>query len=275
VSTSLGTWVDGNRADQVPIADRGLQYGDGLFETLLVRERRPRFLELHLARLELGCERLGLRFQAWDELRADLATAAALAPALAIIKIIVTRGDGLRRGYAPEGGEKPRRIVALFEGTAPSWPVHGVDLHHTSFAAAEHPALAGVKHLNRLENVLASREARDAGAFDALMTGADGRVISGAMSNLFVVIEGALLTPLMDRAGVAGVMRAIVLRECSALGLAATEWRLTLADLHRADEAFITNARIGVVPVRRVGEHVYHMNVIGRRIAAHVETLDA
>jgi 4-amino-4-deoxychorismate lyase len=275
VSAPLGTWVDGDRADRVPLADRGLQYGDGLFETLLVRERRPRFLELHLARLKLGCERLRLRFEAWDELRADIATAAALAPALAIVKIIVTRGDGLRRGYAPDGGEIPRRIVALFESAAAGWPGQGVDLHHASFAAADQSVLAGVKHLNRLENVLASREARDAGAFDALMTGADGRVISGAMSNIFVVIDGALLTPRVDRAGVAGVMRAIVLRECSALGLIATEWHLTLADLHRADEAFITNARIGVVPVRRVGEHVYQMNVIGRRIAAHVETLDA
>ena len=274
MSNALATWIDGQRADCVPADDRGLQYGDGLFETLLLRANTPRFLELHLTRLALGCERLRLPFKAMDQLRADIGAAAAEAPVLAILKIIVTRGSAVQRGYTP-GGETARRIMMLFDCPAPNWPPDGIDLHVASMTMAPNPQLAGIKHLNRLENVLAAREARDANAFDALMTAADGGIVSGAMSNIFVVSHGVLATPPVDRAGVAGVMRSVVIRESSALGLPVSERHLSLDDLKTADEAFITNARIGVVRVRRVGEHAFPMNTISRRIAGHVETLDA
>jgi 4-amino-4-deoxychorismate lyase len=274
MSDALATWIDGRRADLVPVADRGLHYGDGLFETVLVRQGRPRFLELHLARLALGCERLRLPFQSMKELRADIEAAIAQASALAILKIIVTRGSAVQRGYAP-GGETPRRIVMLFDCPGPTNPAEGVVLALASRPLPDNPLLAGIKHLNRLDNVLATHEARHAGAFDALMTGSDGRVVSGAMSNCFVVAGGVLLTPPLDRAGVAGVMRAVVIRESPSLGLAVTERPLAMAELRIADEVFITNVRIGVVPVRRVGEHAFRMDLISRRIARHVDTLDA
>jgi 4-amino-4-deoxychorismate lyase len=95
------------------------------------------------------------------------------------------------------------------------------------------------------------------------------------MSNLFIVRNGEVQTPRVDRAGVAGVMRSVVLRECASLGTPAAEKMITLDDLHAADELFVTNARIGVVPVRRVGEHDYPMNSFARRLAAHIEALDA
>jgi 4-amino-4-deoxychorismate lyase len=107
------------------------------------------------------------------------------------------------------------------------------------------------------------------------MTGADGMLVSGAMSNLFLVRSGRVLTPRVDRAGVAGILRGVVLRECAVLGIPAGLHNLSLADLHTADEVFITNARIGVVPVRRVGEHPIRMNQITGRLACHVEVLDA
>lgn len=118
-------------------------------------------------------------------------------------------------------------------------------------------------------------EARAAGAFDALLSMASEQLVSGAMTNFFMVRAGKVLTPPVDRAGVAGVMRQVVLRECSALGIVAIEQSLRAHDLETADEAFVTNARIGVVPVRRVGEHAFHMNTLARRLADHVEALDA
>jgi len=271
---NLGTWIEGARTDVVPCDDRGLAYGDGVFETLLVRAGRPRFLDAHLARLAKGCARLRIPFARLRELRADIAVAAATAPPLAVLKIVVTRGSALRRGYAADGGEIPRRIVSLWNA-APFAVGDGVTLARTSIRAADQPALAGIKHLNRLENVLAAGEARATGAFDALMLGADDRLVSGAMSNVFIVRSGVLSTPLVDRAGVEGVMRSVVLRECAALGLAVTQKNLMLEDLFGAHEVFVTNARIGVVPVRRVGEHAFDMNDIGRRLAAHIEALDA
>lgn len=273
MSGALGTWIDGAPATQVPVDDRGLQYGDGLFETVLVRRGRARFLDLHLARLARGCQRLGIPF-ADATLRAEISGLVPTAPELAVLKIIVTRGSAPRRGYAPTGAEQPRRILSLFAATPR--PDDAVDLAIASFRIADGSPLAGLKHLNRLENVLAAREAAEKGAFDALLLAADGRVISGAMSNLLVVTGGRIVTPALEGAGVAGVMRAVVLRECAALGIAATESRLTLADLEAADEAFVTNARVGVVPVRRVGEHRFTMDgVVSRRIAGHVEALDA
>lgn len=273
---ALGIWVDGARGDQVPADDRGLQYGDGLFETILVRAGGPRFLEAHLARLALGCSRLAIGFADSPMLRAEIAAICAQAPALAMLKIVITRGSAVRRGYAADGGEIPRRILSLW----PAVPLAdnlraGVDLLPVAERCADNAALAGIKHLSRLENVLALGQAQRAGAFDALMSGADGNLVSGAMSNVFLVRAGRVETPPVDRAGVAGVLRGILLRECAALSITAAERTISLADLQAADEVFITNTRIGVVPVRRVGEHQCRMNEVTRRLASHIEALDA
>ena len=275
MSDAIVTWVDGQRADSVPTDDRGLQYGDGLFETILLRGGKARFLEAHLSRLASGCTRLAIPFRGESELRAEIAAAAAQAPHLAVLKVIVTRGSATRRGYAPDG-EAPRRVVSLYETAALAPELRaGVELVFATGTVAEHPGLAGLKHLSRLENVWAMGEARAAGAFDALLRMASEQLVSGAMTNFFMVRAGKVLTPPVDRAGVAGVMRQVVLRECSALGIVAIEQSLRAHDLATADEAFVTNARIGVVPVRRVGEHAFHMNTLARRLADHVEALDA
>ena len=276
MSAALGCWIDGVRGETLPADDRGLHYGDGLFESIGVRAGVARFLESHLARLASGCARLGISFNSMTELRAEIAQASALAPPRAVLKIIVTRGSAVRRGYAPQGGELARRLLTLWAdpGLSPSI-TEGVALHRATMALADNPALAGIKHLCRLENVMACAEAAAAGAFDALLLDGSGQVVSGAMSNVFLVRAGRVLTPRVDRSGVAGVMRAVVLRECASLGIAAEETRVTPDALFAADEAFITNARIGVVPVLRVGEHSFHMTTVARRLAARIETLDA
>jgi 4-amino-4-deoxychorismate lyase len=276
VSAALGSWVDGVPGQTLPADDRGLHYGDGLFETIGVRAGIARFLEAHLARLASGCSRLGISFDTMTELRAEIAAALALAPPRAVLKIIVTRGSAVRRGYAPQGTESARRLLSLWAdpGLPPSI-AEGVALHRATLALADNPALAGIKHLSRLENVMACAEAAAAGAFDALLLDGYRLVVSGAMSNVFLVRDGKLLTPRLDRSGVTGVMRSVVLRECASLGVAAEEGRVTLDTLFAADEAFITNARIGVVPVLRVGEHSFPMTTVARRLAAHIENLDA
>ena len=275
MSEVIGCWVDGESGSTLPADDRGLQYGDGLFETILVRNKRARFLELHLARLAAGCERLGIGFDSMDTLRAEIARAVAQAPSLAILKIIVTRGSARRRGYAAPGAHAPRRIVSLFTTPTAQAARTGAELRVAALHLAAQPALAGIKHLNRLENVLAANEPGHAQCFDSLLLDEDGQVVGGTMTNVFAVRETQLLTPAVDRCGVAGVLRAVVLREAAALGLTVTQGRVPLAELLSADEAFITNARIGVVPVSRVGEHVFRMNGVAQRLAAHIEALDA
>lgn len=276
MTAALGTWVDGHRADTLPADDRGLHYGDGLFETLIVRAGRVRFLDAHLARLASGCERLGIGFDAITELRAEIAAAVALAPAEGVLKIIVTRGSAIRRGYAPSGSETARRVLTSWPASAVAATLaEGVDLFVSSHRLAANPALAGIKHLSRIGNVMAAAEAAKAACFDAVLLDSAGRVISGAMSNLFIVRAGRILTPRLDQCGVAGVMRAVALRECAVLGIDIAETSLALEDLYAADEVFITNVRIGVVPVRCVGEHSLRMNTITRRLRTHIEALDA
>jgi 4-amino-4-deoxychorismate lyase len=271
----LGTWVDGIETGTLPADDRGLQYGDGLFETVLVRARKARFLDAHLARLANGVARLHIPFDAWDALRADLIRATNQAPELAVIKIIVTRGTGPRRGYSPRDCAAARRIVMSFAAAPPPDFAPGVDLRFAAIRLASQPALAGIKHLNRLENVLAAMEPEHDTHFESLLLDAAGGLVGGTMSNVFVVRRGKISTPPIADAGVAGIMRGIVLRECAVLGLSAEERRLTPAELASADEVFITNARLGVVPARRLGEHAFRMRDTAIRLRTHIEALDA
>jgi 4-amino-4-deoxychorismate lyase len=206
-------------------------------------------------------------------LHADVAIAVAGAPPIAVLKIIVTRGSTAQRGYAPPSVATPRRMVSLFATTLPD--TGGVDLRIATLRVAAQPALAGLKHLNRLENVLAAGEAGHADHFDSLLLATSGDVVGGTMSNVFAVRAGRIATPAVVECGVAGVMRGVVLRECSRLGIEAVERRLGVEDLRAADEVFITNARLGVVPARRVGEHTFRMHDISLRLKQHVEALDA
>lgn len=276
MNETLGTWVDGVEGAFVRADDRGLQYGDGVFETMTVRAGQVRFFEAHLARLEGGCSRLGIPFQPAGELRAEIGRVLLHAPATAILKLIVTRGSTSRRGYAARGVIQPRRVMSLFSAVPlPGEWRQGVDLRVAHTQVSTQPLLAGIKHLNRLENVLASSEPGHESVFDSLMLDTAGGAIAGTMTNIFCVRDRQVVTPRVDRCGVAGVMRGIVLRECSRLGLQGEERDLTLHELHAADEVFVTNARVGVVPVRRLGEHPVPMNDVSLRLADHIEALDA
>lgn len=274
----IGCWIDGVAATMLPADDRGLQYGDGLFETILVRNGRARFLELHLARLAQGCARLGIDFDLdhGHALRSDVARAERQAPALAILKIIVTRGSALRRGYAAHSAGAARRVVTLSEAApVPEAVRAGAVLRVATLHLCAQPALAGIKHLNRLENVMAASEPGHADCFESLLLDEAGQLAGGTMTNVFAVHGSRLITPSVDRCGVAGVMRAVVLREAAALGLDVGVSALSLTELLSADEVFITNARIGVVPAWRVGEHVFRMHIVGKKLAARIEALDA
>ena len=274
----LGSWVDGVAGASIPIDDRGLQYGDGVFETILVRNGIPRFLDMHRERLRRGLTRLGIRFPAEEGLNADIARAVAIAPPLAILKIIITRGSSPRRGYAPAGNPVARRVVSLLPTTPLAREVaeQGASLPIARLRVAETSAFAGIKHLNRLDNVLAAAEFMNISPMlDCLMLDISDRIVSGASSNVFLVRSGEILTPPVNRVGVAGVMRAIVLREAPLLGITSREQELTLQDLWHVDGMFITNVRIGVVPVQVLGEHDFGMSGMVRKLRDHIEALDA
>ncbi|MGB8692389.1 MAG: aminodeoxychorismate lyase [Steroidobacteraceae bacterium] len=253
---SPATLVDGLAASTVSVNDRGLQYGDGLFETMTCVHGRVRWLERHLARLQLGCEQLGIAMPDAAALRQEMAVLAG-GRERCLLKLIVTRGQAVGRGYRPTGTERATRILSRHEW--PAAPGSEFRLQLSPVKLGRNVALAGIKHLNRLEQVLAQRVAGQAGDDEALQCCESGEVICGTMSNVFVVNGDEWLTPGITACGVAGVMRSLVLAIAPTLAIAVREVKLMPADLLQAPAIVVSNVRLGLQAV-----HWYE----GRRLAA-------
>jgi 4-amino-4-deoxychorismate lyase len=256
--------------------DRGLHYGDGLFETIACKRGVARLLNWHLERLSLGCERLRIPLPNLSELRDEVRLLARSADS-AIIKLMLTRGPATARGYAPTGSEKPTRITfrQAWPPEDPAARQDGVRVRIATLRLGENPALAGLKHLNRLEQVLAKMEPNDTPlggepAVESLLFSSSGRLVSGSMSNVFIVRGSRVKTPRLDMCGVAGVMRRLVLSEALRAGVAAEECILRPQDLGVADEIFLTNARIGIWPVRAVDSRPLSPGPVTRRLQQHL-----
>lgn len=240
----LTVLVDGDETALVPATDRGLSYGDGVFETLRVDNGRPEFWRRHLARLEEGCQRLGIPFSEAATLEVEV-RGVAQTPGAGVVKIIQTRGSS-GRGYAPPAEPRPRRIVMAFSaGEAPG----AVRLGFCRTPLAEQPLLSGLKHLNRLEQVLARAELSDLGVDDGVMADTSGRIVSGTMANLFIVKGGVVATPALHRAGVKGIMRGAVIDALGTMGRDAMIRDLSRAEVENADGIFLTSSVQGIRPV--------------------------
>ena len=229
--TPGATFVDGVAATTVSVDERALQYGDGLFETMSCRDGRVRWQALHLARLQRGCERLGIAMPDREVLQRELLQLAS-GQQRCLLKLIVTRGVATGRGYRPSGNERPSRILRRYEW--PAAPAAEYRVHRSPVQLGRNPALAGIKHLNRLEQVLAQRAAAQAGVDEALQASEAGEIVAGTMSNVFVVQGDLWLTPPIVHCGVAGVMRSLVLSTAPELGLRVREAPLTPAQLLEA-----------------------------------------
>lgn len=243
--------VNGREDDRIDPMDRGLHYGDGLFETIAVRDGRARFLDWHLERLARGAARLGIPLPDPRVLRTEIG--AACAGSQSIVKLIVTRGAG-ERGYRPPRQPQPTRIVIGLPWPAfpPEAWAHGVRIGWCRIRLGRNAALAGIKHLNRLEQVLARAEWDDAEMAEALMMDDRDHVICGTQSNLFALIGGRWTTPALVECGVAGVMRRALLAWAAERGDPVIERALPAADLAGATAMLLTNAIIGAWPVREV-----------------------
>jgi 4-amino-4-deoxychorismate lyase len=247
----VSVWVNGRLRSTLDCRDRGLNYGDGLFETMRVLGRRIRLLDYHLDRLYAGCRRLGIAAPHPAHLRRELERIAS-ARNDAILKLIVTRGSGAR-GYRPSGRERATRIIRLHPlpgGTSQAAGQARVRLCATPLSI--NARLAGLKTLNRLDAVLARAEWRDARIWEGLMGDGEGGWVCGTMSNLFLVHGRTLATPLLDRCGVAGVMRRWILGNASRLRLRPVERRIGWQDLASSDEVFMSNAVVGIRSVRTI-----------------------
>ena len=264
----VAVFVDGQPGGVLSPLDRGLHYGDGLFETIACVGGRPRLLRAHLARLAAGCARLDLPLPAPETLAREVAGACA-GSTRAVLKLIVTRGVAEARGYAYSVSGATRILLRYgWADEDPALSAAGVRVRLGELRLGENPALAGLKHLNRLEQVLARREWSDPSIAESLLFSHSGALVCGTMSNLFLVRAGSLCTPRLDRCGVAGVMRATVAGLARAAGIDCAETPLAHEDLGRAQELFLTSALIGIRPVRELAGRALAIGPVTRTLQA-------
>ncbi|MEO8465244.1 MAG: aminodeoxychorismate lyase [Gammaproteobacteria bacterium] len=263
-------WLVNGQRTGVDPADRGLAYGDGLFETMAARDGQIRWLDLHLDRLEEGCRRLEIPPPERHVLTNEIANHRTRG-GRAVVKVIVTRGPGTR-GYAPPATPVPTRIVSI--GAWPDYPnshyANGIRVCVCRLRLATNPVLAGVKHLNRLEHVLAHLELRGTNAEQGLLLDTSEHVVGGTSSNVFAIQRGQLLTPAIERAGIKGVMRRVVLAAAAEIGLQTAERDLTLAEVANADELFMTNALFGIWPVAVFENRTLAPGPVTRKLMQHL-----
>ncbi len=258
--------INGKKADQISARDRGLHYGDGLFETIAVIEGEAVFWERHLQRLEKGCQRLSLPFPDPALLQRE-AQSLIKNETRAVLKLIVSRGEG-GRGYAYPEPTRPTRLLMRY--LWPDYPIQnwrqGVQVRFCDTRLARQPQLAGLKHLNRLEQVLARNEWRDANIAEGLMCDENGNVIEGTLSNLFMLHNGVLHTPDLSQCGVAGIMRERILELAHRQGIRIEIDNITKAQLLAADEVFLSNSLIGLWPVNSLQGRDFKIGNITRSL---------
>lgn len=249
--------VNGVEATPLSPLDRGLHYGDGVFRTLRLDQGRPLWWQDHLAKLAADAGRLGLPCPAPEVWHADLAQLGGRLEG-GILKLILTRGVGAR-GYRPPQECQATRI--LIHDPAPplaaNWPGDGLRARVCTLRLAEQPALAGIKHLNRLENVLARAEWNDPKIHEGLLLDAADRVVCGTMSNLFFWRDGRLHTPRLDRCGIAGVVRGRLLARYPA-----QQGDYALEEILAADEVMLSNSVLGLVRLARLEDRYWPKPVI-------------
>ena len=267
--------VNGLPAESIPATDRGLAYGDGVFRTLRARHGEPLHWVRHHAKLAGDCAALGIACPDQTLLLREARMVAGAHPD-AVIKIVVTRGSGAR-GYAAPAPSVPLRVVmgSARSQTLDALAASGITLYLCRLRLAHQPALAGIKHLNRLENVLARGEWSDAGTAEGLLLDQSGYAIGGTMSNLFVVKQGTLLTPVLTHCGVAGVTRARVLELAEKMRLPCRVDHLPLQRVMDADEVFVVNSVIGLWPVARLHERHWQRGPVTATVHQALEADDA
>lgn len=255
--------VDGEISTYVAASNRGLNYGDGLFETLAVHNGQPLRWQAHMDRLGAGCERLGMDMPPQAILLREVQTVSG-GLVDSVVKIVLCRG-GVARGYLPPQDVACTRIVSAheFPQNIEENAARGVKARICDLRLAIQPALGGIKHLNRLEQVLASSESFTEDVTEGILLDGEDHVISAISANIFLIIDERLLTPRLDRCGVRGVIRSQLLTACSGR---CEQRRIQVDLLREADEVFICNSVRGIVPVTAINGQDYTIGPVTREL---------
>jgi 4-amino-4-deoxychorismate lyase len=240
--------INGIEQTSIALNDRGLAYGDGLFTTAKIVNSQVVLLEKHIERLIAGCQQLKLAGPSPERLASQLQSVASLY-SQAVLKVMITAGSG-GRGYSRIGlNESDTNIIILvsdFPSHYKSLALQGIDLGISNQQIGISTMLAGIKHLNRLEQVLLRDELDARSEDDLVVTNCEGKVVEATCSNLFYWQEEQLCTPDLSKSGVNGIIRQEILRKYPETKICQT----SLADLKTANSLFICNSLMGIMPVK-------------------------
>ena len=265
--------INGVTADYLNINDRAIHYGDGLFETILCSENKLLYWSQHYLRLQRSAQRLKLRCPDEDVLLGDIRSLLKLnetpGSKVCSIKIIITRGSS-DRGYVIPKKTNEKRIVLMSALAADyssllSGELLSGELYICKNQVSINESLAGLKHLNRLENVLARNEWNDTANnqfIDGLMLNARQQVIEGSMSNVFAIKENNLYTPDLSQSGVNGIMRDMIIAAAGRNNIQLSIRNLTLEDLYEMEEIFISNSLMGIRSVNKIEASLYQQQTL-------------
>ena len=253
----MNALLNGKPSDTIKVDDRGLAYGDGLFETIEISQGKLLYWQRHMDRLILGCQRLSIATPNCTQLLEE-AMKLLSEQHEGVLKVIITRGGGGRGYRFPEPMTPTRLLTVHPKADFPDrYKTEGISLVLCKSRLGLNPQFAGLKHLNRLEQVMARSEFDASTAQEGLMQDYEGFPVEGVMSNLFWFSEGKLFTPDLSLCGVAGVIRSIILELAERNKIPCQEGRFTMAQLWAADELFMTNSLIGIWPVRQISEQPF------------------
>lgn len=245
--------INGEHSSSINAMDRGLHYGDGVFRTLKVVSGQIRWWEDHFRKLAEDCAALGIPCPEEAVLHREV-TQLASESGVGVMKIMVTRGVG-QRGYAAQSDITPTRIVMGFTPLARQ--NQDVRVRWCDLRLAHQPKLAGIKHLNRLENILARSEWDDADIAEGLLMDEADQVICGTMTNLFIVDQGRLVTPDLSLSGIAGVTRGRVMRAAMRHGQQVSVEKISPEQLLAADEVLLCNSLVDIWRVAELDEKLW------------------
>jgi 4-amino-4-deoxychorismate lyase len=267
--------VNGKPGNLISVRDRGLLYGDGVFRTMRATQGKVREWPLHYNKLVNDCNALGIVCPDAAPLTSELNGLLKQHP-VGVVRLIVTRGVGMR-GYAPIGCIDPTHLwdVSPLPDYPDNWYVHGIKAQFCRSRLSRQPRLAGIKHLNRLENVLAAAESNDADIAEGLIMDEDDNVIEGTRSNLFLVLHGNLVTPDLTFSGVAGVQRDRVMQWATKHEMPVQVRNIGMDEMMNADELFVVNSIIGVWSIRELNQRYWTEFPFASKIRAYINGTDA
>lgn len=268
-------YINGHLNSSISAVDRGFSLGDGFFTTIHIQNDLPLFWQYHQQRLLTTAHRLGFSVPDTDDLYHQLIRLAQQTDSQSLCgKIVISRGAG-GRGYSPAGCNQPTTVVSIhpYPLQYHDWQKSGIAIGIAEQRLGIQPILAGLKTLNRLEQVMLKAELDRRNLLEAVVLNVSENVVECVTANLFWRKNGVIYTPDLQRSGVCGVMRAAIMECCLNHRLPVKQLDASLSELLRADEVWISNALMGVVPVTAIDQQQYHQTETARWLQNEFEQI--